>query len=315
MRNFKWAMLFMSVVLGGCTSLETALPSSHSSLNQDDAKQGNAALASATLCCQRYADIPYQPLGEGKEINLTIDHTSPVYSFPEGKSYFAAYRLPENRGSFTLDVSSFFTKTVFIPQLILLDGNFNITRTIKSDDFKYFEPKLIRAEQYASSLTVDRSHEGNINNELYLLIYTPAEQLLKSSIVDSDEMRYAKSLALAEPRNGKVAVPHSAWGSLQLEIHYLQAQSDEAPVFIPAAETPAATASAVSTTASTAVVASTPATTNVDKILPQTERYYNQQIIDAVNKKDMARAVSLYKEAMKLGSASAEATFLDALKK
>ena len=190
-------MLFMSLVLGGCTSLETAFPSSHSSLNQDDAKQGYEALASATLCCQRYADISYQPLGEGKEINLTIDHASPVYPFPEGKSYFAAYRLPENKGSFTIDVSSFFAKSVFIPQVLLLDGNFNVTRTIKADAFKYLEPKLIRAEQYTSALTVDRSREGNVNNETYLIIYTPAEQLLKNSVVDSEEMRYAKSRALA----------------------------------------------------------------------------------------------------------------------
>lgn len=314
MRKFNWALLFLPVLLAGCSSLESALPGAHSALTQYDAKQANAALASATVCCQRYADIPYQPLGAEKEIHLTIDQSSPAYIFPEGKSYFAAYRLPENKGSFTLDVSSLFSKSVFIPQLILLDGNFNVTRTIKADAFNYLEPKLIRAEQYATALTVDRSHEGNINNETYLLIYTPAEQLLKNSVVDSEEMRYAKSRALAEPRNSKVVVPHSAWGALQLDIRYLQAQSDAAPVFVPATAAPVAATQTVD--ASTTVVASTSATsTPVDKILPQTERYYNQQIIEAVNNKDMAKAVSLYKEAIKLGSPSAEATFLNALKK
>ena len=315
MRKYKWAMLFMCGVLGGCSSLGNVLPASHSTLSHDDATQAKAALANASVCCQRYADIQYLPLGEGKEINLTIDQSSSVYSFPEGNSYFAAYRLPINKGSFTIDVSSFFAKSVFVPKLLLLDGNFSVTRTIDVNSFKYLEPKLIRVEQYTSSFTVDRSREGNINNETYLIIYTPADQLLKNSVVDSEEMRYAKSRALVEPRNGKVVIPHSAWGSLQLAIHYLQPQADEAPVYIPAVESTTTAASGAVEKPVATTVSEQSVRAPTDKILPQTEHYYNQQIIDAVNSKDMAKAVALYKEAIKLGSPSAETTFLNALKK
>jgi hypothetical protein len=45
------------------------------------------------------AEFEFSQLDKAKPLELPITDLSPVYSFPQGKSYFAAIKLPEQRAS------------------------------------------------------------------------------------------------------------------------------------------------------------------------------------------------------------------------
>jgi maltose operon periplasmic protein len=315
MKLFNYMIVFFFLSLGGCTSLRSILPEAETANNSANAVSANNALVHADVCCNNYSSIQFKDVASVDEWRVTLDQYSPTYQFPEGKSYFIAYKLPLDRGGFTVSIASLFSKSVLIPQVMLLDGEFNVTRVIKSSVFKYKEPRMLRPEEYSGSFSIDRTHSGNIKNESYMIIYTPEPSLLQSSIVDSEEMRYAKTRALAEPRNGTVTIPHSAWGSLELSIEYLNHTASEAGVYIPTeVDAPASTGVSTPVPQQTTPIATKLNKENVEsKILPETEAYYNHQIQQAVESKNMKKAISLYKEAKKLGSSSAETTLIKAL--
>jgi maltose operon protein len=315
MKLFKLLTVCIFLPLGGCASLNSVIPEQHVVSQSHTSEQASSALSAVTVCCNSYSTIQYKDMDTSGEWTVNIDQQSPAFQFPEGKSYFTAYRLPSNRGGFTISIASLFGKSVLIPQVMLLDGEFNITRIISADKFEYQAPKLLRPEQYYNALSIDRTHEGNIKNESYMIIYTPASVLSQASVVDSEEMRYAKTRGLVEPRNGKVSVPHSSWGTLELDLTFLKPSTNDADIYIPAeVSAPAAVATTAITAEKTSTTsATTNNSTDENKILPETESYYNDQINKAVADKDMKKAVSLYKEAKKLGSKTAESTLLKAI--
>lgn len=315
MKLFKLLTVCILLPLGGCASLNSVIPEQHVVSQSYTPEQASSALSAVTVCCNSYSTIQYKDIDASGEWAVNIDQQSPAFQFPEGKSYFTAYRLPSNRGGFTISIASLFGKSVLIPQVMLLDGEFNITRIVSADKFEYQAPKLLRPEQYYNALSIDRTHEGNIKNESYMIIYTPASVLTQMSVVDSEEMRYAKTRGLVEPRNGKVSVPHSSWGTLELDLTFLKPSANDAEIYIPAEViVPGAVATTAITAEKTpATSAATHNSTDENKILPETESYYNDQINKAVADKDMKKAVSLYKEAKKLGSKTAESTLLKAI--
>jgi hypothetical protein len=50
-------------------------------------------LATRELCCASYAEMHFAPLTTD-ETELALGTGSPIFQFPEGRSYFGAYKLP-----------------------------------------------------------------------------------------------------------------------------------------------------------------------------------------------------------------------------
>ncbi|MFL9694754.1 transcriptional regulator, partial [Aeromonas veronii] len=72
-------------------------------------------LGSATVCCTSISELQYQPLAAEQERVIAIDGSSPAFNFPEGKSYYAAFKLPTNSGDLKVTVAGLIDKTLFNP--------------------------------------------------------------------------------------------------------------------------------------------------------------------------------------------------------
>ena len=300
--------LVVCISLGGCSSFGSAISGPTTLKPISNTHEANAELKLAVACCKRFSEIKYKDFSEIKDNDEVISASNDVYLFPEGKSYFSAYKLPLNRGDFRITLSSVFTKTVFVPKVILLDGEFNITRIIDSSAFSFEPANLLNENQFSGMFTIDRSHAGNIHNETYMIIYTPENSLTASTTIDSDEMRYARARSLAAPRNAKVDIPHSAWGNINLKVDYLSDLNSKNNIYIPPSteKDTLLNKTVISDAASSATVAA-------PEMLKETENYYNEQIKLALKKNDVKKAVALYKEAKRLGSPTAETVLIKGL--
>lgn len=99
------------LLMGGCSPIE---------------KQA-VHLAEANGCCSSLSQAEFRALDGRKEAEFKITESSPTFKFEEGKSYFAAYQLPEGglaRIAVKSTVQDTFirdTEQVFCPSLIFMD--------------------------------------------------------------------------------------------------------------------------------------------------------------------------------------------------
>lgn len=300
--------LVVCISLGGCSSFGSAISGPTTLKPISNYHEANAALKLATPCCKRFSEIQYKDFSDIKDNDEVINASNGAYTFPDGKSYFSAYKLPLNRGDFRITLSSVFTNTVFVPKVILLDGEFNITRIIDASTFSFEPANLLNENQFTGVFTIDRSHSENIHNETYMIIYTPENSLAASTTIDSDEMRYARARSLAAPRNAKVDIPHSAWGNINLKVDYLSDLNSKNNIYIPpSTEKNTLLNKAATPDAANGVTGTAP------EMLKETENYYNEQIKLAIKNNDIKKAVALYKEAKRLGSPTAETVLIKGL--
>ena len=116
--------LILAVLLTGCaTSIE---------------KQ-SASLQEANSCCTSLNELPFKPLVLSQKIKL--DQTANVFDFAKGRSYFAAYELPEG-GARKFRIKSFFNG-MFIgqyldPVILVLDES-RQEIAIGTLEMKFFE--------------------------------------------------------------------------------------------------------------------------------------------------------------------------------
>ncbi|UCP16977.1 transcriptional regulator [Aeromonas media] len=271
--------------------------------------------------------MKYQALAADQESVVAIDGNSSVFSFPEGKSYFAAFKLPSNSGDLKITVAGLIDKTLFNPTVLLLDSQFKPTRTISSDIITYKPARMLDGDRVEGVFTIDRSYVGNPNNETYMVIYTTQATLSQTTQAMSPSKMMAKSLSVQDYGAKDPLIPHSAWGVLKIDVEdmsasklgdnfykpvYQEAIDANTPIVDPAPNklvVPAATAA----TASGAAIAAKP--TPAPAMLSETETFYSSQIEKAVKAGDIDKAMQLVNEAERAGSTKAKSVFIDAIKR
>ncbi len=129
------------VILTGCatgrlSSPGTFLPPEH-----------NLILAQAKPCCSSYFEFPYLKLGIEQETSVIVSPESPVFDFPGGRSFFAAFELPTGSQAMVLKtyaVNMLYNPSghVLVPSVQFLDLNHRIIETSRP---KYIErgPRII----------------------------------------------------------------------------------------------------------------------------------------------------------------------------
>ena len=333
--------LFMACTMVACSAMDGIVaPTSEykAVLNGRDAAMDG--LSRATACCQDYSTLPYASLNAGDDKWMGIDGHSPVFNFSEGKSYIAAFKLPQNSGDLRITIAAQIDKTLFFPSVVLLDSQFKVTRTLDSKFFQYQEAQLMAGNRVEGTFTIDRTYVGNPNNESYLVIYTPENKLSETTTIMSEEKLMARSTAVVPSGIKDPVIPHSPWGLLKLQVEDISSDSGKDNVYKPVYQdaidanspkvnpTPnklviapaSATASqaavatvATATTAAALTSTSAPAATSA-AMLAETETFYNQQIKKAVSSGDIEKAMTLTNEAERAGSKSAKQTLVDAIK-
>lgn len=311
-----------STLMTACASLEeTVAPTQEYKSILDSRASALQQLGAATVCCSSLSGLKYQPLIADQKRIVAIDGNSPVFTFPEGKSYFAAFKLPSNSGDLKITIAGLIDKTLFNPTVLLLDSQFKSTRTISSNIITYKPARMLDGDRVEGVFTIDRSYVGNPNNETYMVVYTTQAALSQTTQAMSPSKMMAKSLSVQDYGAKDPLIPHSAWGVLTLEVEDMSASKSGDNFYKPVyQEAIDANAPIVDPTPNKLVVPAATATTltaakTAPAMLSETESFYNAQIEKAVKVGDIDKAMQLVNEAERAGSTKAKSVFIDAVKR
>ena len=309
----------VTALLAGCAGSMVVPVQEHASI-LSNAEQAKQALSMVSSCCNGFKDFNYVALPEGDTL-LTIDGKQPTFQFDEGMSYFAAYRLPANTGNLAINIASQVGKTVLIPQVIMLDAQFKVTRVLGDSVFTYQPAHLLDNDRVEGKLFVDRSMPGNPAAETYMIIYAPASKLADSTTILHPSKAFARANGSVEPDIKDPVIPHSPWGLVQIKVVDMTKGQGLEAVFKPeyadkvamGKGAPAVT-SAVAAGSVTAAVVAAPAKP-APAMLSETEAFYQSQIEKAVKAGDIDKAMQLVNEAERAGATKAKQVFVDAVKR
>ncbi|MGF1713317.1 MalM family protein [Photobacterium chitinilyticum] len=274
----------------------------------------------APVCCNAYSEFSWVPM-LGDSIDFVIDEYSKVGQFSDGKSYYAGFALPNNVERMQVDVKSLMKSAgVFAPKILLLDPQFKPVKTIELDDFNVKPSNILSLSSYQHRFEMDQQTTP------YMVIYSPLKYREGNITIPHPERVRAEELGLARPMVTDPVIQHQKFGSLELDLKPLNLRSYRADEFVVPASTKAPVNTSVNTPAN-AVVAPVPVAAavttqqpsiekaNSPKMLSESEAFYNAQIKAAVEKNDMHKALQLLDEAKRAGSSTAEATFIQLIKK
>ncbi|MCJ8233046.1 MalM family protein [Aeromonas veronii] len=331
MKYSKVALTILcSTLMTACASLEaTVAPTQEYKSILDSRASALQQLGTATVCCTSINELRYQPLAAEQKRVVAIDGSSPAFNFPEGKSYYAAFKLPTNSGDLKITVAGLIDKTLFNPTVLLLDSQFKPTRTIGANIITYKPARMLDGDRVEGVFTIDRSYVGNPNNETYMVIYTTQATLSQTTQAMSPSKMMAKSMSVQDYGAKDPLIPHSAWGVVTLDVEDLSASAlgDNfyKPVYQEAidANTPIVDATpnklvvpvATAATATATAVAGATAAKPAPAMLSETEAFYQSQIENAVKAGDIDKAMKLVNEAERAGSTKAKSVFIDAVKR
>ncbi|HHQ4693435.1 TPA: MalM family protein [Aeromonas veronii] len=331
MKYSKVALTILcSTLMTACASLEaTVAPTQEYKSILDSRASALQQLGSATVCCTSINELQYQPLAAEQKRVVAIDGSSPAFNFPEGKSYYAAFKLPTNSGDLKITVAGLIDKTLFNPTVLLLDSQFKPTRTIGADIITYKPARMLDGDRVEGVFTIDRSYVGNPNNETYMVIYTTQATLSQTTQAMSPSKMMAKSLSVQDYGAKDPLIPHSAWGVVKIDVEDMSASAlgDNfyKPVYQEAidANTPIVDATpnklvvpvATAATATATAVAGATVAKPAPAMLSETEAFYQSQIEKAVKAGDIDKAMKLVSEAERAGSTKAKSVFIDVVKR
>ncbi len=286
-KNLASALLFATYLVG-CASTETDTPKN--------------VLIEKAVCCQDYSQISWIPLN-GELIDLKIDSQSQVIEIENEKSYIAAFSLPDNIDQMKVQLSSWMrAKGVFAPKVMFLDAQFKPVSSLELADFKVTPSDMFHLTSYQSEFVLDREKTP------YMLVYSPLSYRNDRVTIAHPERLRAEELGMARPMVVDPVIEHAKWGELELKLRPLRLRAyraDEMP------------AKAIKTAASlepNSMQANPVVAEMSNKIMAETEDFYNQQIYQAIEKVDIPKALKWLEEAKRAGSTSAESTFVEAIK-
>jgi hypothetical protein len=128
-------------------------------------------LEQKAVCCESLDQMKFVLLQPDRDTPVKLDHTSPVYAFESGKSYFAAFQLPTNLEATDLEVKTYSSSglrngsSAFYPYFLLLDSQHQIRRTLPAPGFRYNAVGILRGQNWSIRLSFQ-------TGDAYLVIYT-----------------------------------------------------------------------------------------------------------------------------------------------
>lgn len=113
-------------------------------------------LEKATICCSSLSALPFSELGAGQSQNATLGPGYPVFDFPQGRSYLAAYRVAPRETArrlqfnVSLELALGMPNTAFALTLTELDERF-ATVAVTVPPMSYREPGLVTSAHLAAT--------------------------------------------------------------------------------------------------------------------------------------------------------------------
>jgi maltose operon protein len=289
-------------------------------------------LNAAPICCDSLSALRFAPLEtEGSQF-FEIDARSQAFQFATGKSLVQGIAIPDDLERATIDLDAVAGATVFVPTVLILDGEFRVSRAIDSRDFRYAPAGFMEPQRLHGRIHLNRSPGSPTAGEKYLVVFTTGKDLQGSTTMISEARLYARSRGLVDPRLPNPVAEHAATGVFRVRVgdletstgstaKYLKQQKSAARYVAPVAAPAAAPASAPRAapkpipTAPRAAPSGTAPGVAAQPMPSETQAIYDRMIRQSVASGDMDRAWRLVQEAERAGSTAARQVFLDAVAK
>ncbi|WP_020406039.1 MalM family protein [Hahella ganghwensis] len=273
----------IALMLAGCQS---GWKTSDILVVNDTQPVGNASqsLMQAQLCCQSFPDLQYQPLILDQTTVTRLNASSPAYLFDSGKSYVAAFELPRGNRPIDIEISSIASEDqVLSPSALILDSQYQVTRTFSGGDFIYKTADIVHGERLEATLM----QVGGFKDERYLIIYTTDQQRMGATTMIHPAKQYAKATNRVPPEIDDPIAQHSAMGVMTLSATQLGKATPAAESLISVPESAYGSA----------------------------EEQANALIKQSVADGNIEEALRLVEDAEANGSTTARNTFIEAVKK
>ncbi|AVX01795.1 TPA: transcriptional regulator [Vibrio vulnificus] len=245
----------------------------------------------AEVCCSEFSQFPYAQLNDKEDIKFDVDLASPVGTFSQGNSHFAAFRFSDRSGDVTVTVSSLMIDdSVFAPEVLLLDNQFKVVETFKLADFQILPSDAFTRTRYIERFTT------NAEQTPYFVIYTPADQLGKQVTVDHPAKVRAKEFGEVMPMVTDPVYTHRLGGRVEVQVETLKLRPFRAIDPVKPVD-----------------VAPAPVVEKAIKAQPESQKFYLSAIEQAVAKGDIPKALSLLDEAKALNIPGAQEAFVKAV--
>lgn len=291
-------------------------------------------LKAAPICCDSLSALRFAPINLKSAEFHEINASSQAFEFSTGKSLVQGLAIPDELERATVILDAIAGATVFVPTVLVLDRDFQVSRAIDSGNFEYTPAGLMEPQRLRGSFLLDRRQGSKLAGEKYLVVFTTDKDLKGSTQMISEARLHARSRGLADPRLPDPVAEHAATGVFRLRVAELETgvrttteyveqrqQADryladgtttrEAPRAAPA-PVPVEAKPAAPPRTQPRTVATTPA---AQPMLRETQAMYDNMIRDAVASGNMDRAWRLVQEAERAGSTTARQTFLQAVER
>lgn len=231
----------------------------------------------------------------------SVDFSQKITARPQGSladlKGVTGYKIPADRGTIKIKITSRVTdnKTVFVPNVMILDSQFNPSLNYPSSQFKFEEARGINEPRYEAELSLTPTDRQEF---IYLLVYTTAEDLKGETTVTHPAKMLAKAKGNQPPSIADIVVKHSESGEIRLEVDGVQTTQ-----FIGLGGNGALFETKAARSAKKEPVLNRP-------VEPATEQYFNRSVSDALKNNDINKAMNLVNEAEKLGLTSPRKIFL-----
>lgn len=208
------------------------------------------------------------------------------------------YKIPANQGTLKITIQSAVTEnnTIFVPNVLVLDAQFNPSVNYPASQFKFEEARGINEPRYETELSLTPTANQDF---IYLLVYTTEADLKGTTTVTHPAKMLAKAKGTQPPAIADIQVKHSETGKIQLEVDGVQSAQ-----FVGLGSASGALFEKKSKPTAQPV-APQPATKLANKttqpVESSTEQYFNNEVLKALKANDVNKAMNLVNEAEQLG--------------
>lgn len=273
-----------------------------------NAAQNDANTAPA-IASQTLRNLSWTPLVPPVTQDVTLGMSSAQINQGQIQGAVAAFALPADRGSLEITLTSIATgKTVYAPNVLVLDEQMRPAAFYPSSYFPYEKPGIVSSDRLEGTLKLTPALG---QKQIYLLVYTTRNDLDATTQMVNPAKAYAAGVGNAVPDIPDPVARHTPTGTLSLKVTAEQKagnvmigqifpSSAPAPVVVGSTQAPAA--------------APAPAKPS-EPMLDDSDAWFNESIKKAVKAGDVDKALKLLDEAERLGSKTARKTFIESVKK
>src|SRR5471030_350724 len=278
-----------------------------------NAAQNDASIA-PVISAQTLHNLSWTPLVPPVTQDVTLSTSGVQINQGDIQGAVGAFALPADRGSLEITLTSIATgKTVYAPNVLVLDEQMRPAAYYPSSYFPYEKPGIVSSDRLEGTLKLTPALG---QKQIYLLVYTTKQDLAETTQMTNPAKAFAAGVGNAVPDIPDPVARHTPTGTLSLKV---SAEQKAGNIMIgqifPSSTAPAATPVVVGNTQPAAAAPAAAPSKPSEPMLSDSESYFNDAIKKAVKAGDVDKALKLLDEAERLGSKTARKTFIESVKR